>query len=250
MNTAGVPGPPLDYLACKALVRKALRRQRGLILLQALGGVLGLVLTPVLLGLLALIMMFYLVFLVLLAGDVAAEHLGLAAFLLFVLIYFGLVLVAWRRERTIRSYYYQSSQKRPPDGFCPPGTASPPYYIPLGTDLMHDDVPPHWLIRLPSIWAGLLVRLWLQWQVYQYVKNADAGTAAQLLLELAHAGGSMTMEKLSTDQWPRPRLHMALCVLFILDLVAVNTAWSKVWLHGTTLDQLGLAKLENPISGP
>lgn len=250
MNTLGHPAHSLDRRACLALVQRALRRQRGLILLQGLGAVIGMVLTPVLLGLLALIMMFYLVFLVLLSGDVVAEHLGLLAFLLFVLIYSGLVFVAWKRETAIRRYYYQSSQKRPPAGFCPPGTAAPLYYIPLGTDLMNDDVPPHWLIRVPSIWAGLLVRVWLQWQVYRYVKNADTDTAAQLLLELARAGESVNMEKLTADQWPRPRLHVALSVLFILDLAAINTTWSKVWLHGTTLDQLGVAKLEGEAKVP
>ncbi len=246
MNTAGCPDRPIDYLTCIALVRKALRRQRGLILLQAAGAVVGLLLTPVLLGLLALIMMFYLVFLVLLAGDTAAEHLAVAAFILFLLIYAGLVMFAWKREKAIRSFYYQSSQKRPPEGFCLPGTAAPLYYIPLGTDLMNDDVPPHWLIRLPSIWAGILVRVWLQWQIYNYVKTADTTAAAQLLEDLARAGGSINLDKLSNEKWPRPRLHAALSILFILDLAAVSTNWSKVWLHGSTMEQLGIAKLESP----
>ena len=115
---------------------------------------------------------------------------------------------------------------------------------------MHDDVPPHWLIRLPSIWAGLLVRVWLQWQVYRYVKKADAGTAALFLLELARAGESVNTDKLSADQWPHPRLHVALSVLFILDLAAINTNWSKVWLHHTTMDQLGLVRSQDKAIAP
>ena len=250
MNTPSHPTGSIDYVACLALVHKALRRQRGLILLQAAGGVIGTVLTPVLLGLIALLMMFYIVILVLLNKDVAAEHMGVTAFFVFLLIYAVLFFFAWKREKTIRSYYYKSSQKKPPEEFCPPGTTVPLYYIPLGSDLMHDDVPPHWLIRLPSIWAGLLVRVWLQWQVYRYVKKADAGTAALFLLELARAGESVNTDKLSADQWPHPRLHVALSVLFILDLAAINTNWSKVWLHHTTMDQLGLVRSQDKAIAP
>ncbi len=250
MNTPSHPARSIDYVTCMALIHKALRRQRGLILLQAAGGVIGMVLTPVLLGLLALTMMFYIAIWVMLSQDVAAEHWGLAIFLVFVVIYVGLFLLAWKREKAIRIYYYQSNQKKPPEEYCPPGTTTPIYYIPLGTDLMNDDVPPHWLIRLPSIWASLLVRVWLQWQVYRYVQKADAGTAALLLLELARAGESVNMDKLSATQWPHSRLHVALSVLFILDLAAINTNWSKVWLHHTTMDQLGLVRSQDKAGAP
>jgi energy-coupling factor transporter transmembrane protein EcfT len=227
---------------CRALILEARHRHRRNILIKAALGIAGTIITPLIAGAVATLMMFYIVIWLIVVGSAGvALHIGLIVFGIWVLFYIGLMVTAWKRERSARSFYYKTSERRPPNDLFPPAIIGPPYYIALGMDLLADDVPPHWMIRIPCFWAEIMVKAFLQWKVYRYAAAADIAPAAEIILRLAKApGASIEVDPLVDEHLSKPMLHSALCVLMILDIAALNTDWSKVWLNSGVREELGL----------
>ncbi|MGC9260778.1 MAG: hypothetical protein ACP5I8_11990 [Phycisphaerae bacterium] len=226
---------------CRDLIHVALRRQRRHIFIKAGVGILGIFLTPILGGVVAMLMAFYIVIWIIVVAtlNVAVEIL-LLVFGLWVLFYIVLMMLAWQRERTLRRFFYQSIERRPPPDLFPP-LREPPYYIPLGPDLLEDDVPAPWLIRIPCFWTNIVIKALLQWQVWHFAATVDLLPAAVAIRQIAGAPeASLAVEALRSELRSNESLHSALCVLLILDLAELNTNWSRVWLNRSVREQLGL----------
>ncbi len=224
------------------MIADAVRKNRRNILIKGVIGTVGAFLTPMLAGAVAILMMFYIVIWIIVVGSAAvAVHIGAAIFVVWVLFYMGLMVAAWKHEWVARNFFYQSSERRPPADLFPRDMAGPVFYIPLGMDLLQDDVPPHWLLRIACFWAYILVKATLQWKVFRFAANADHVSAARIMLAIANASGSsIEVDPLLNNGMTKPQLHSALCTLMILDLAALNTDWSKVWLNRPVREQLGL----------
>ena len=242
VNSIGPKTPGVALLACNAIIIEALRTHRRNILIKAAVGLSGALLTPVLVGAVATLMMFYIVIWIIVVGSASvAIHIGLAIFAVWVLFYGGLMIVAWKREWTTRIFFYQSSERRPPVDLFPLTVKSPRFYIPLGMDLLQEDIPPHWVIRIACYWADIMVKARLQWDVYRFAAQADRVPAAEIILAISQAtGASIQVDPLINDRMTHEQLHAAICVLIILDIAALNTDWSKIWLNRAVREKLGL----------
>ena len=242
MNSLSAQHPPVTLTDCNAVIADALRKHRRNIFIKAAVGISGALITPVLVGLVAMLMMFYIVIWIIVVGSAdVALHIGAAIFAVWVLFYAGLMVVAWKQEWVARNFFYQSSQRCPPPALFPQGIPTPIYYISLGMDLLQDDVPPHWLLRVACFWADILVKASLQWKIYRFAARQDHLLAARIIFAIAQApGASIEVDPLLDQPMTKPQLHAALCVLLILDLAAVNTDWSKVWLNRVVREELGL----------
>ena len=242
MNSISPQTPGITLPACTAIIADALRTHRRNILIKAAVGLTGALLTPVLVGAVATLMMFYIVIWIIVVGSASvAIHIGLAIFAVWVLLYGGLMIVAWKREWTTRCFFYQSSERRPPIDLFPSTIKAPRFYIPLGMDLLQDDIPPHWLIRIACFWADIMVKARLQWSVYRFAAQADSVPAAEIILAIGQApGASIEVDPLINQRITKEQLHAAICVLMILDIAALNTDWSKIWLNRAVREKLGL----------
>jgi hypothetical protein len=242
VNSLPAQHPPITLPACQIVIHNALRKNRRNILIKAVVGISGALITPILISAVATLMMFYIVIWIIVVGSAdVALRIGAGIFAVWVLFYLGLMVVAWKREWVTRNFFYQSSERRPPTDIFPRSIPGPIYYIPLGMDLLQDDVPPHWLVRIPCFWADILVKARLQWKVYRFAANEDHVSAAQIILAIAQApGASIDVDPLMNHGMTKPQIHAALCTLMILDLAALNTDWSKVWLNRAVREQLGL----------
>jgi hypothetical protein len=231
----------LTLPVCRDLIHAALRKHRRYIVLKAGFGILGLLLTPILAGLVAMLIAFYIVIWIIVVATLnAAVEILLIVFGIWVLFYIVLMVIAWERERTLRRFFYESIERRPPPDLFPP-RREPLYYIQLGADLMQDDIPPPWLIRIPCYWADVLIKALLQSKVYHFAAKADHLPAAAALRQIAGAPeASLEVDALLPEMRSKESLHSALCVLLILDLAELNTNWSKVWLNRGVREQLGL----------
>ncbi len=217
-----------------ALERMLLRRERGhgwRIAAALAAELIGAIITPVLLVIVLTLLLFYMVIFIIISAPRDAYKIGISLAAAILVLYLLLFVISLHREWRIRRHFLALSEKRPPPDFLPPGAHGLPFYVSLTPDLYDDDVPPPWLLRLPSFWASMLVKDFLQWRVYRSVRGADRKRAAQIVRKLSTDRRTPLIEELCHNGESPASIFSPLCYLLTMDVISINSDWTKAWLN-------------------
>ncbi|MCL5769779.1 MAG: hypothetical protein M1588_00455 [Planctomycetes bacterium] len=226
------PTDPAPMVELLRILRRHERRQFGRITLALVLGSIGAVLSPLLLVVVAALFLFYFVMEAILlstVGSVYAIVTGLTIGL--TVLYFVGLVISLRKEWVTHRHFLGLSEKRPPEGMRPPAITGPEFYISLSPDLIEDDVPPSWALRLPTFWASILIKAWMDRSIYYAVTSADRYQAAHILWKLAGEAYPPSLEELGFPKDSMPKIFLPLCYLLVLDIINLNELWTKAWVN-------------------
>jgi hypothetical protein len=196
-----------------------------------LAEMIGAMITPILLVIVLTLLLFYMVIFIIISAPHDVYKIGISLAAAILVFYLLLFVISLRREWRIRRHFLALSEKRPPPDFPPAGAHGPPFYVSLTPDFYDDDVPPPWLLRLPSFWASMLVKDFLQWRVYRSVRGVDRKRAAQIVRKLSTDRRTPLIEDLCNQGESPASIFLPLCYLLAMDVISINSDWTKAWLN-------------------